>query len=1005
MRVGIPQTDRQEQQVHNTLTPRASVDTGALADHPDTVSVDRASCDADKAKIPSLKPPTREPHSLRRDSMTDISYSVPTIAGHDYPPAPLAHAPSGLQPRNGALIAEGAQEDDGQISCICGFQDDDGWTVQCDKCNRWQHQACYYPHYEDRSLPEELQHWCVDCNPRAIDIQGARFRQVARRDEVESLINGVKRHVPKTTKKRVKEPGYTNGWPLDKTRHDRNSASPRDQQPPSKRPKTSHRPSDSLANASTKGHSRKRTVSNVHHRRSVSRSPETPVATYSSEFLRCYNYDEWTTTQANLYNSIAVTKALSEWLSAPDEKFKELHNGLEKSQVLWRWDKELDEIPNKAQIDIIEARDDRMKQEDGRPPLWKYVTVQEPVANGAYIGELKGHVGFKDEYQEDDANRWSALRHPEPFVFFHPKLPICIDARNEGTELRYVRRSCKPNATLQILVTDQTNYRFCFMATQQIDPGAEVAVGWETLHIPELFRRQQNGNELSDKDLQRLRSWVSTTLSNCGPCACMSEDCLMARFDRRVNWPDYTNGAQTAMMPKARKKKPGQNISPINTHINSRSGSEALKADPDDDRTDSSGSARGSASRDITPNTHYSHSGSRGATAEMSERERKKLEREEEIFRRQEQEKSGRQGKKKRNSGGSTLNTPSASASKQVGGPSNYVNASTSKQLGLPSAKPGRQSKASSEKNSSPKTMVKIVKRPKPDYVDSSVQCDMDQEDAARRIKEFRPRKFVSNTQRLLQRCALNNARRRGPAALAEAAKAMSLDNKMDVDSGAGVDTMWKPKDAPELEPIHRTEDSADTEMKDTEPDAQPTAPQPTHDDDVSPTSPPPSSMGPPPPPWPSQIAHSAPDPSNPHRPSDMHIQMPPPQTNPFASASSSTALSTASTTATEATLTHSPSTLTTPGTVFSPSVTSAITPHKKKMSLSDWSKQRKAKTVDPESRAGDREGSPASTASGPLTSGLSAADVAKASEGSAIADDGDTRMEDAGQSPEANKA
>lgn len=1013
--LGSSQADRREQQTRRNFTQCASVDTGSLTGHPDAGIVDSPSCDADKAKIPSLKPPTPDPHFLRRDSMTDISYSVTPHAGHDYSPAPLVQAPSAQHLRNGAFLEEGAQEDDGQISCICGFFDDDGWTVQCDKCNKWQHQACYYPHYEDRSLPEELQHYCVECNPRPIDSQGARIRQRARRDEAESMLNGAKRPAPKNHKKKVKEPGYTNGWPLDKTRHDRNSASPRDQQPPSKRPKTSHRPSDSLTNASTKGHSRKRTVSNVNHRRSVSRSPDSPIPVYSHEFLRCYSDNDWAIAETNLHNSIAVSDALSLWLNAPDDTFKEMHNGLEKSQVLMRWDGELDDIPNKAQLEIVENSHDEMRQIDGQVPCWKHLTVQEPLATGAYIGELKGHVGFKDDYYEDETNRWSDLRHPEPFVFFHPKLPIYIDARNEGTELRYVRRSCKPNANLQILVTDQTHYRFCFMALQQIDPGDEIAVSWETTHsVPELFRRGvESASELATKDLQRLSSWVSTTLSNCGPCACHRgpDECLMQRFDRRVDLrDDYANGAQTGKIPKARKRKPGQHISPINTHVTSRSGSEALKADPDDDRSDSSRSARGSASRDNTPNTHYSHSGSRGATAEMSERERKKLEREEAIFRRQEEEKSGKQGKKKRNSGGSSLSTPSASASKQVGGSSNYVNASTSKQSGLPSAKVGRRLKASSDQNSPPKMIVKTVKRPKPDYVDSSVQCDMDQEEAERRIKECRPRKFVSNTQRLLQRCALNNARRKGPAALAEAAKAMSIDDKMDVDKREESLPDSKPNEfqKPEPEPTPTPNTTADTEMKDASSDHQSTGDAQTKDTSTSPISPPSSSMGPPPPPWPSQIAHTAPDSSQPHKPLDMHIQMPPPTANPF-STSSSAALSTggSTTAATEATFTQSPSTMTTNTPIFSPSVTSAVTP-RKKISFSEYMKSKKAAKVS-ESASGDREGSPASTASGPIASGTAtAAEVAKAAEGSAIVEDGDVKMEDAsasGQSPEASRS
>ena len=52
-------------------------------------------------------------------------------------------------------------EDDDEIICICDNRDDDGLTVACDLCNKWQHQLCYYPDFEDQSLPDDLQHFCV----------------------------------------------------------------------------------------------------------------------------------------------------------------------------------------------------------------------------------------------------------------------------------------------------------------------------------------------------------------------------------------------------------------------------------------------------------------------------------------------------------------------------------------------------------------------------------------------------------------------------------------------------------------------------------------------------------------------------------------------------------------------------------------------------------------------------------------------------------------------------
>lgn len=881
------------------------------------------------------------------------------------------HAPADVDP---------IDQPEEAIHCICGFNDDDGWTVACDECNRWQHQSCYYPQYDEREMPADMQHACVECKPRPVDWQRAQLRQREKRAQQEPQTNGVKRNAAKSHKKKVKEP-YTNGWPVDKLRHDRNSASPRDQPPPAKRPKTSHRTSDSTT-TTTKGHSRKRNASSATHRRSLSRSPDSPIEHYSEEFLRCYQEDDWVVTNTNLHNSIAVTNALSEWLGYSEEEFQEHHHQA-KGEILNRWDGDLDDIPGKAQVDILETGDSTV-QYNGEHPTWKMLTVREPIAEGAYIGELKGHVGFKKEYQSDNSNRWTQLRHPEPFVFFHPRLPIYIDARNEGTELRYVRRSCQPNARLQILVTDNVDYHFCFMATTQIDPGMEIAVAWDTQDgLPDLVSK----TNLSAEEMDVFSAWVSTALANCGPCACgMPEHhCSFSRLDRRRRAVQETQQTK----PKGKKRKAHQ-ISPINTNaLNSRSGSEARKIEPDDDGTESrstSGSAgRGSASRDITPNTHYSTNGTASTLPELSERERKKLAKEEEIFRRQEEEK-GKAAKKKRGSNGSNLNTPSATSSKQLGFPgsnnSKYVDAGTSKQSGLPQAKsmPGRKPKNSRGPGRPPS---RVVKRAKPVYVVHEVQCDMDAEEARQRAPTPSSRRpFVTKRQRLLELCARNNS------AIRARQSSPNLSDTMDTAEPKPAIVSPEPRLASNRATPEKTASSNDVDMVDIDekPKADP-------EDDAGKQR---ASVDPPAPAENPQSASSEPAPSSESgKPNDMHLQMPPPPTNPFGPAYSSTP-----TTATN-NVVQSPAVISQPS-IFSPSVSAAVAPSpaKKKLSLSDYTR-RKAKDKDSETSKTERESSPASTNSATIVPPLrpsSSADARAAEGGSAI--DEDVKMEDAGDPP-----
>ncbi|KAJ3102394.1 hypothetical protein HDU97_000601 [Phlyctochytrium planicorne] len=58
---------------------------------------------------------------------------------------------------------EAAGEEDGVIRCICQNDEDDGYTVQCEKCHVWQHVACLG--FPDNELPDQF--LCERCSPRA----------------------------------------------------------------------------------------------------------------------------------------------------------------------------------------------------------------------------------------------------------------------------------------------------------------------------------------------------------------------------------------------------------------------------------------------------------------------------------------------------------------------------------------------------------------------------------------------------------------------------------------------------------------------------------------------------------------------------------------------------------------------------------------------------------------------------------------------------------------------
>lgn len=670
--------------------------------------------------------------------MTDVS-SVQAHAD----PQPAATAFYGTAPpppvySHGSPGLDGTVEEDDSstIKCICGFADDDGNTVLCEKCVTWQHIVCYYESAEH--VPDV--HECTDCSPRAVDSRRAADKQ-RQRKELLSFADRKVRTKPttKNPKKRTKDPlgsAQPNGWSANSNNdlqysHERKSGSPRDLPPPSKRPKTNHRPSGSISVVSQAPAlaptSRKRASSAVVNGNSPIKSPtivDGPIEEFSVEFMNLYTAPEPPSADNNSYTSLGVASDIAMWLKDPDA-LAEASGGKKPQDLFSRIENTIEDLETSAAPKITKQIEvDSGTTAHGLHPQWHFITTDSPIADGGYVGELKGLVGRREEYCQDPDNRWISLRHPEPFVFFPPHLPIYIDTRQEGNILRYARRSCSPNMTMKILVEASSDYHFCFVAQRQIEPTEELTVGWD---IDSEVNKQLNkvATNGAKDGFRRIQPWVSCVLANFGGCACdtaTGHQCLLELARRPP--AESTQLVKT----KTKKAKKGQ-VSPLSTGraTNSRAGSETLNRDnADDDNMDSrstSGSHK-SSSRDITPATHFSLDGD----VKMSDREKRKLQQQERLFEQMEDEQhKGKRGK--RNSNGSTLNTPSIATSKRLGHPEPS-----------PSARHREHSHGVARKSSgsSSKTKSRATPKPKPVYVDASTQT-MDDGVAASVRTEMKP--------------------------------------------------------------------------------------------------------------------------------------------------------------------------------------------------------------------------------------------------------------------------
>ena len=876
--------------------------------------------------------------------------------------------PVTVPPPEPALNGAGAdsvapeEEEPYTIRCVCSYDDDDGNTVFCERCETWQHIDCYYWLVD---VPDV--HVCEQCLPRGVNREAAAERQRNLREQ-QSDGGGDrknKRSGTKTQKKKASRDPTTADKVNGGNGHHRTDSGVRDQPPP-KKAKTNHRASNSISSLASipafPPDGRKRTATSMSPTKSTA-GPSIPL--YSKEFLHLYDQDTGhTDMDSNLFVNLPLAADLASWVTEP-AALARVANG-RSAQDIFTWsDADLDRSRWPALS--IESVADPNVEFDGIHPSWKMLKTQDSVAKDGIVGEITGKIGHLRDYCLDPNNRWQGLRHPEPFVFFHPQLPLYIDSRHEGSMLRYVRRSCRPNVTMKTYITNEVEYHFCFVAKDDIPANSEITAMWYL--DPQLFEAtngvvKQESND-SAQDIAAI--CISNVLANFGDCACdPPSNCLLASVDRRRHGKPFDFNGKPALNGKRKKQRRKPTISP--PAPNSRADSEATKHAEDDeaDSRSTSGSARGqTGSRDLSP----SQDASGFRESELSARDKRKIAAAEKKFQQleQDQQAAAHGRKKKRHSGPSTIIGGTSSWTTTAGeGSSKSVQLDTAvgqHSRSPPSAiSPGAIGGGGARKVSGPSTPLVSSPLRRAPYVDSAMQTDADDvgTEVATTPPLPSPRRphFIPLTQRLLKRCHADwmkfeesNGQKRPPASSPPnhglAPPRSPATSSSPATPGSGGRPPFQPT-SPNVFNNNNDNEKEDVDMKD--PDSPTpnysTRPRPPDAMEIEPPQPAsvPGSVKPPiPPPWPSTAAHNARIPTslsaNGHRP-DLHMSLPPANlsTLPSAVSPGSATPSTMSPPSTDA---ASQPNVSTPGTgVTAPS------PVKKKLSLGDYLIRRNTMTT-----------------------------------------------------------
>lgn len=172
------------------------------------------------------------------------------------------------------------------------------------------------------------------------------------------------------------------------------------------------------------------------------------------------------------------------------------------------------------------------------------------------ICELRGEIISQEEYKETPMNQYALIGVPKPFVFFESTNNLCVDARRFGNDARFVRRSCDPNASIELVrfKSDKMPH-FIIVSSRSVKSGNEITLPWDfDLNHPAHTIKSAKDEPLDFNDEERAHlSEICNAIMTHAECSCTdTSTCLFARMKRlskptadSAGSPNSTSSAQS----------------------------------------------------------------------------------------------------------------------------------------------------------------------------------------------------------------------------------------------------------------------------------------------------------------------------------------------------------------------------------------------------------------------------------------------------------------------------
>ena len=396
--------------------------------------------------------------------------------------------------------------DAGIITCVCDFDDNDGFTIQCDHCNRWQHASCFGIDNIENAPDDFL---CDKCDPREIDVEAANIRQKQQRGLLEKKKESAKPSNRRDSGKKRNSASQETFDELESTTSREDSKS-----------------NDINKDKKRRNDSKQETVTGGKSETDIEPAPYVPPndVQFKKEFLL---------TPKEAYSATYVHSDENEYKDKYVKLFIDKH--CDDDWVIQYNKKTLKTVPIevKSYSESSYARTFPAHTKLG-------VFTKEYCNNGDLIEEFTGQVDFLKTYLDDTKNHYRIWGTAKNRVIFHPHWPLYIDARSKGNLTRFLRRGCKPNVELVTVCLpsagEEKDIKFILRATRDIDEGEELLIDWKwDLRHP--IRNFISGattlDSMNDTDKYSIIHSVETIMSACDcGCGTNSKECYLLKVKR-----------------------------------------------------------------------------------------------------------------------------------------------------------------------------------------------------------------------------------------------------------------------------------------------------------------------------------------------------------------------------------------------------------------------------------------------------------------------------------------